>query len=105
MSRQLDSLLVPAVPSAEDSEEKRILNKILSIQYSIFSALQLRAPYLNEVDKMPELATFFLKELSGYRRESINYLKDVLWLLSHFNSLWNPEVLKVFHYFWREAHD
>ena len=63
----MDCLLVPAIPSADDLEEKKIVNKILSIQYSVFSALQLRAPYLPNPSQIPELKGFFIEELKGYR--------------------------------------
>lgn len=97
--------MVPAVPDAENLEEKKILNRILSIQYSVFSALQLRAPYLNDIKRMPELAPYFFAELSGLRKEVIPYLKDCMAILAHHNCLWNPDMLKVWHFYWREAHD
>ena len=39
------------------------------------------------------------------RKNAIEYLKWCLQLFAHFNCLYDPQILKVFHFFWREAHD
>lgn len=43
MTEILDCLLVPSIPSPDDIEERKIISKLLSIQYSVFSAMQMRS--------------------------------------------------------------
>jgi hypothetical protein len=51
MNEIVDSFLIANVPSAEDIEEKKYISKILSIQYSVFSALQIRAVLSERCEK------------------------------------------------------
>lgn len=54
---------------------------------------------------MIEIEQVFIKNLGSLRKNAIEHLKWVLEILGHYKCLYDPTILKLFHYFWREAHD
>lgn len=54
---------------------------------------------------MFEIEPAFIKELGCMRKHAIEHLKWYLQLFTHYNCLYEPNNLKLFHFFWREAHD
>lgn len=64
----------------------------------------MRCEFTSNTD-MFEIQPVFIKELGSFRKRAIDYLKWVLQLLGHFNCLYDQSTLKLFHFFWREAHD
>jgi hypothetical protein len=35
------------------------------------------------------------------RKHAVLYLKWILQILTHYNCLYDPQILKVFHFYWR----
>ena len=96
----LDQLITPSVPSPEDLEEKKLIYKILSLQYTVFSSLLSRAPYTPQENPISELKNFF-QDFGDIRKDGCIYSEWLIELLSFYNCLWEPTTLKVLHYFWR----
>ena len=99
----VDYVLMPEVTDPEDSDDRKLIYRALSLQYTVLSALMLKVPFHAELEN---IADFFTEEkYLTLRKRSCEYLEWVLQLLGHFDLMSEEAFTKIFNFFWRESHD
>lgn len=53
----VEYVLVPDVSDSEDSDDKKIIYRALSIQYTVLSALMLRVPFHSNLENIGDFFT------------------------------------------------
>ena len=87
----------------EDSDDRKLIYRALSLQYTVLSALMLKVPFHAGLEN---IADFFTEEkYLTLRKRSCEYLEWVLQLLGHFDLMSEEAFIKIFNFFWRESHD
>lgn len=64
-----------AIPTLDDLNEKNAILKIISIQYTVFSAIQERCPYTLDPNHLKEIQPFFIQDMPCIRESALRYLK------------------------------
>ena len=97
----IESILIPE-PSEdpEVSEEKKLIYKIFSMQYTVMSALMTRSDFFKGADSFNNA---FLQHplFKQIRKVAVEYGEWVVNLFQCYKMLWEPTNLKLFNYFWR----
>ena len=97
--RLADMMLMPEVTVNEEANDRKIIYRALSLQYTVMSAIMHRVPYHA---KMGNIGDFFMEEPYLHLRErTCEYLEWVLQLLGNFSLMGEELFVKLFNYFWR----
>lgn len=77
-----------------------MIYKVLSLQYTILSAIMIRAPLFPGAEKMNN--SFIGGEVfKNVRKTACEYVEWVSDLLTYYNILWEPNNIKLFNFMWR----
>ena len=97
--RLADMILMGEVSTNEESFDRKIIYRALSVQYSLLSALMYRAPLHPNA---PDMGNGLIEDKYRYfRQNACQYLEWVLQLMGHFNLLAEETYVRLYNYFWR----